>query len=229
MSNNTQPFEPAQFTPTQFSTAEVKASFGNDLVRFMLNGFKWADFSDFVYKNLSNCFGHIAHYNRSGFFDTWFSEPNQIRAWLDYVASATPVGSASHTYSDFEREFQVWLRENRAAIESVIEGGDEAKQALSDAAGEKVEFIVYAISSNTGPFGHKQHIVIGRNGVGFKGDRQPSAHAPGNEDLERGRVFEWEVDADGMPVERNKWFEHTSRLPDKAPDAVIEEAFAIAT
>ena len=229
MSNNTQPFEPARFTPTQFSTAEVKASFGNDLVRFMLNGFKWADFSDFVYKNLSNYFGHIAHYNRSGFFDTWFSEPNQIRAWLDHVASATPVGSPSHTFSDFERAFQVWLSENRNEIRAAIEGKGSEQQALADNAGEKVEFIIVAVSKNTGPFGHKQHILVGRNGVGFKGERQPSAHVPGNEDLAEGRVFEWTVDAEGMPVERHQWFETTSKMPDKAPDEVIEEAFAIAT
>jgi len=226
MSNNTQPFEPAQFTPTQFDSAEVKASFGNDLVKFIRNGFKWADFTDFVYKKLSNCFMHIAHYDRRGFFHTWFDDPTKIREWLDYVASATPVGSAAHTYSDFERAFQVWIRENRAEIQSVIEGNADEKQALADDEGEKVEFVVVAISSNTGDFGHKQHILVGRNGVGFFGYRQPSAHVPGNEDLEQGRVFEWTVDANGMPVERTEWFETSNPMPDRAPDAVIEEAFA---
>jgi len=227
MSNNTpKPFSADSFTDTQFHTAEDKAKFGNDLVRFILNGFKWSDFTGPVYSRLSNCFGHIAHYNRLVFFDTWFSEPRQIREWLDWVAGATPVGSASHTFSDFERAFQVWIRENRTEIQSVIEDGDEAKQALSDAKGDTVQFVVVAISKNTGAFGHKRHILVGRNGVAFDGDRQPAAHAPGNEDLREGQTFEWEVDAEGMPVERHKWFEHTSKRPEPVPDAVIEEAFA---
>jgi len=230
MSNtNPKPFSADRFTDTQFYTAKDKADFGNNLVKFILNGFQWKDFSDSLYKRLSNCFMHIAHFNRRGFFDNWFSDPNQILEWTDYIRAAHPIGSASHTFSDLEREFQSWMIRNWDLISDVIASKKSDEKKIVDAKGSTVDFAIVAISDNTGDFGHKRHILVGRNGVAFSGDRQPSYHSPGNRDLKVGEQFSWEVDASGMPIERTKWFEISSRLPQAPPQAVIDEAFAVSS
>ena len=220
------PFKAEQFTPTEFYSAEVKAKFGNDLVKFILNGFQYKDFSKSVYQHLRNCFGHIAHYNQPGFFNNWFSDTEKIQKWLDWIIEKTPVGSPSYTFSDVERAIQSWSVVNQAEIQSVISNYGKKENALAEQAGTEVEFAIAAISSNSGSFGHKEYIVLGRNGVCFKGHRQPSENAPGNKDLKKGDTFIWEVDADGMPRNWIEWFETAYKMPDQAPQAVIDEAFA---
>jgi hypothetical protein len=57
-------FSPDDFTPTQFSTAEQKAAFANQLVAFIAAGFPEKRFTKALYERLSNCFGFIAYLNR---------------------------------------------------------------------------------------------------------------------------------------------------------------------
>ncbi len=51
-----------EFTPTEFSTAQDKAAFGNHFFRFIESDWKQTIFTKTFYNHLSNCFGHIAHY-----------------------------------------------------------------------------------------------------------------------------------------------------------------------
>jgi len=217
------PFKAEQFTPTQFSSAANKAEFGNDLISFMLKGFRYADFSDMLYTKLSSCFGHIAHYSRRGFYDTWFSDAEQIQSWIERTTESHPVGSPEHTFSDVERCIQSWFALNMTEIQSVIFDRNEKENATAEQAGEEVEFIIVAISSNTGSFGHKNHIVLGRNGVGFHGARQPKAHGS-NRDLVKNEIHSWKVDANGMPTNCDL-FETKTPMPEPAPQAVIDEVF----
>lgn len=53
-------------------------SFGNDLLRFVETGCKLNAFTKKLYQRLCNCFRHIAHYDRCGFFETWFASDEQI-------------------------------------------------------------------------------------------------------------------------------------------------------
>lgn len=77
---STGPFSPSQFIPTKWSTAEEKARFGNALLHLIDSGFARNLFTDRLYSRLSNCFGHIAHYNSTGFYEEWFlSQTAQVR------------------------------------------------------------------------------------------------------------------------------------------------------
>lgn len=55
-------FDASEFTPTQWDTEQDKAEFANRLLDFMLTGFVAGRFTNKLYKRLSSCFGHIAHY-----------------------------------------------------------------------------------------------------------------------------------------------------------------------
>ena len=67
------PFLPSDFTATKFSTAADKAEFGNTLLHFIESEWAPALFTKSFYNRLSMCFSHIAHYNRTQFYEEWFS------------------------------------------------------------------------------------------------------------------------------------------------------------
>ena len=67
-------FTADQFAATQWETAQGKADFGNKLCKFIAADFKQSLFTKPLYGRLSNCFGHIAHYNIHGFFETFFQD-----------------------------------------------------------------------------------------------------------------------------------------------------------
>ena len=78
----TMTFDPSQFTPTQWETAKDKTAFANRFVRFVQGDFAERHFTEKFYQRLSNCFGHIAHYNRGGFFETFFTTTaDKVRFW----------------------------------------------------------------------------------------------------------------------------------------------------
>lgn len=109
-------FTEADFMATNFSTAEEKAKIANKLTRFILGGFKQNSFSKTMYTRLSNMFGHIAHYNIHGFYETWFAGAKERREWAQYVLRGGAygcVGSPVHTWSDVEKASMNWMQENR--------------------------------------------------------------------------------------------------------------------
>ena len=62
-----QVFSASRFIATQHSTADEKARFCNWFVRFVLGGFARSVFKAQFYRRLSNIFGHVAHYDETGF------------------------------------------------------------------------------------------------------------------------------------------------------------------
>lgn len=105
------PFKVEQFTPTQWDTAEQKAKFANHFVRFVESGFKKSLFFDWFYKRLSMTFGFIAHYNREGFYDTWFLTFNSQLEFLKHIRNTNNglYGDVAFTYSDVERAITEWF------------------------------------------------------------------------------------------------------------------------
>ena len=103
-------FTADQFTPTEWDSAEQKAKFGNQFVRLVERGFQQTDFPKWFYRRLSMTFGHIAHYNQAGFWETWFSDQGQQLAFLRYTETASTYGSPEHTYCDVEWAIQQWLK-----------------------------------------------------------------------------------------------------------------------
>lgn len=100
------PFSPSQFVPTNWSTAEDKARFGNALLHFVDSGFARNFFTDRLYGRLSNCFGHIAHCNSTGFYEEWFLSLSAQVRFLEHTLRFPCYGDPEFTFSDVESEIQ---------------------------------------------------------------------------------------------------------------------------
>lgn len=98
-------FTAAQFTPTEWSTAEEKAKFANHFMNFVEQDFKQTLFQKWFYSRLMNTFGHIAHFNISGFWDTFFTSTEKKVQFLDQTINPWTnfCGDPTFTYSDVER------------------------------------------------------------------------------------------------------------------------------
>ena len=101
-----------KFTPTQWSTVEDKEKFVKHFKRFVDKGMPWTLFYKWFYLRLSQMFGHIAHYNRTGFHDTWFGSERDKHRWLTYIAKGGAYGSVGDpawTWSDVEKDLASWM------------------------------------------------------------------------------------------------------------------------
>lgn len=105
-------FSAAKYEPTKWSTREDKQNFALKLVRFVESGFNPNLFHKELYTRLSMCFGHIAHFNKYGFYETWFSTPERQADWLAYVSTRTIYGDPGWTFSDVERDLKRYAQEN---------------------------------------------------------------------------------------------------------------------
>lgn len=107
----TKVFTAEQFIPTKFETVEDKAKFANHFARFALANCPYSLFPKWFYQRLSICFGHIAHYNREGFFDTWFTTWENRERFLNKCITYPCYGDPTYTYSDVEKALIVWMKE----------------------------------------------------------------------------------------------------------------------
>ena len=99
-------------TKTQWASTDDKEKFINQFKRLVINDFKEKDFSESFYKRLSMTFRHIAHYDRGGFWSTWFSSRQRQAEFLKRVLRHRPNGSPEYTFCDAERAIQNWLTEH---------------------------------------------------------------------------------------------------------------------
>ncbi len=104
-------FTADQFTATKWSTTEDKAKFANHFVRFAESGFKDILFHKWFYNRLSMTFGHIAHFDRGGFYATWFDSLKNKLDFLEHTVEAKAYGDPAYTYCDVERVIQSWVQE----------------------------------------------------------------------------------------------------------------------
>lgn len=105
-------FAADNFTPTKWEGAEQKARFAKQFVRFVESDFSERRFTEAFYKRLSLTFGHIAHYNRHGFYETFFALTAGKVRFLRLTLQHPCWGDPSFTYSDVERALQAWLQQN---------------------------------------------------------------------------------------------------------------------
>ena len=106
------PFQAGDFTATRFATAADKAAFGDMLMGFIVADFPAGGWNDKLYRRLSNCFGHIAHCDRGGFYQTWFADtPGKVR-FLHHTLRSVPCGDPQWTWCDIERAIVDRLRES---------------------------------------------------------------------------------------------------------------------
>ena len=68
------------FKDVEFMTAQEKFKLVKQFERFVKGGFNWEHFTPRVYEHLHLHCGFIAHYNRHGFYETYF--PNVDETFL---------------------------------------------------------------------------------------------------------------------------------------------------
>lgn len=76
-----------QFTDVEYMTADDKQKLVRAWTTFVKHGFQWSHFSDRIYKHLSLHVGHIAHFDRGGFWQTWFKDGEDRLAFIDHFLS----------------------------------------------------------------------------------------------------------------------------------------------
>ena len=103
-------FNASMFKPTEFSTAEDKAKFANHLIRFIESDYNPNLFYKWFYTRLSMTFGHIAHYNKNGFYSYWFYCDKTKKSFVDKLLYHIPNGQPGYTFCDVESAIQVYLR-----------------------------------------------------------------------------------------------------------------------
>jgi hypothetical protein len=171
------PFATDRFAPTPHSTAEEKARFCNNFVRFVLCGFDRKAFTTRFYQRLSLIFGHIAHFNAGGFWETWFSTPARQRQFVQRVHEWVAVGDPHFCWSDVERELKSWVLTNAEAVDTVLaeneKKAEESAKAETDRRAALVgktcqRFTVMAKISNSGGFGHTHYILGAQDGSAWK-------------------------------------------------------------
>jgi hypothetical protein len=106
-------FTAGNFTPTKWDKAEKKVWFARQFIRFVNADFHERHFTQPFYQRLSLCFGHIAHFNRHGFFQTFFVSTEGKVRFLRQTLQYPCWGDPAFTYSDVERPLQACLRKNR--------------------------------------------------------------------------------------------------------------------
>lgn len=123
------PFLPSEFTPTEWSTAADKAEFGNTLLHFIESEWKKTLFSKKFYNRLSNTFGHIAHYNIHGFYETWFTCDKDRLEFLQHLLSWGCWGDPKFTYCDVERAIKTQVRARNYLALYELKAAEELRSA----------------------------------------------------------------------------------------------------
>ena len=177
------PFSADQFTATEFHTAAAKAKFAEHFIKFVLGGFKRTQFPKWFYRQLSNCFGHIAHYDQGGFYAHFFENPEDMLRFVEHTRDHRPVGDPHYCFSDVEREIQSWFAQNMADVQRVLRQQNTQYQGEVQAEEDRLAalrgqthqtFMVVAKSKNVGSFGHYGYIMLAKDGSAWEVHRSCS-------------------------------------------------------
>ena len=123
------PFVPSEFVPTKFSTAADKAEFGNAFLHFIESEWKETLFTKAFYNQLSNTFGHIAHYNRPTFYSTWFTSDADRLRFLEQGLEWPCWGDAEFTFCDVERALQREIRKRNYVARYELKAAESLRAA----------------------------------------------------------------------------------------------------
>lgn len=99
------------YTATKFSTVKDKERFVKQFKSFVKSDYDIHKFPKLFYIRLSMCFGHIAHYDQLGFYDTFFRDTAGKLDFVNQCIHNGGVGDPAWTFADVERQIQLWLVE----------------------------------------------------------------------------------------------------------------------
>lgn len=208
------------FRSTSFNTAVDKAKFFNRLTCFVSLEFPRAMYfarnNNTLYYHLHQHMGHIAHYNRGGFWSAQFEDTEKQIAFLKFHIEQSRHANMAHadfTWSDVQQKFGIWITQT-----DVIRVLQE-RRGLSAPTITSKEFKIAALSSNTGSFGHTQAVVIARDGEAWK-----LQHIQSNGKWENDQVLTTSI-VNGTPTWEGLSVECPERLSPNAPESVIRQVW----
>lgn len=143
-----------RFTPTKWDTAQDKADFANQFVKFCEGDFRPADFTIKFYRRLSLTFGHIAHYDRDGFYNTFFTSNERIVDFFRFTRDYPCYGDPAYTYSDVEKALQYWLQDSGLLEKWLL------KQSTDQEAEERATLARLKAKFEAGSGVPEDHIVV---------------------------------------------------------------------
>jgi len=104
---SSEPVPTALFKDSPFLTADEKKNVLHDWNRFIKNGYAWSCFTDRIYKHLSLHCGFIAHFNRIGFYQTYWCEDVPALARERNMA-VRPVPEIFYNWVPFLAQYTIW-------------------------------------------------------------------------------------------------------------------------
>ena len=113
----------SHFTDAQYMTAQQKRRILGDWGRFFETRMDYKRFTKRLYEHLTLHCSFIAHFNRQGFFDTYFANPEGLQRFLDQFDRTK--GCVSTEYG-----MTYWIR-----------GGNDVSQQYYDLNGALVDAI----------------------------------------------------------------------------------------
>jgi hypothetical protein len=98
-------YRASDFAPTKFSTARDKLVFIKALITFLCNHCDRDLFTRNLYEGLHQHLGHIAHYNRTQFYQEWFTGSGMPFRFLEYHLHNQVFGD----WRDVADAFKLWI------------------------------------------------------------------------------------------------------------------------
>ena len=98
-------YKNAGFTATSFDTAAAKVKFIESLIRFLCNHCDQDRFTPLIYDGLHQHLGHIAHYDRGGFYANWFADMGSRVRFFEHHAQYLAAGG----WRDVSKALQLWI------------------------------------------------------------------------------------------------------------------------
>ena len=126
------------FCDAAFMTAREKELVLKAWLRFLKNGLRFGDFSDRLYKHLTLHCSFIAHYNRLGFYQTYFENGEDTVRFLSQFdkrgeSRSVEYGGTWWLQGDYEDLNRAMVEEGTAYIPLLIEKA-QLRQRESDLA-----------------------------------------------------------------------------------------------
>ena len=114
------------FSDSQFMSAREKTLVLKAWVRFLKNGLRREDFSDRLYKHLINDCSFIAHYDRAGFYATYFENGDDTTRFLSQFDKrgdclSVEYGKSWWLHGDYEDLNDAMIEEAARYIPALLE------------------------------------------------------------------------------------------------------------
>ena len=103
------------FKDEKFLSKSQKETILKNWCRFIKSGFKKGNFTRAIYEHLHLHCGFIAHFDRNGFFNTYFVEPQDTIAFMEIFERNCP-GSWKHFKNDLTSVMMQELEKNKKLI-----------------------------------------------------------------------------------------------------------------